>query len=233
MEFQVKACPPYADQNTALLFHMENNTYSRPKPKGKHYDELLEDCLIFAGHQKPSGHCAYWAWDDDEKTQYYIHRALYCYVTKKDYHSWEKVVTHRCDVPNCVRLSHLKEGTVSSNLQESYDRGLKASLLTKEEAVKAYMLVVNRGRTIVDVGNELKQNPRNIANILYGVAHKKAVERFLGDLPPSYSRELKRRWKTVRGAMYERRRGVSGKPTRELNARRSEPYHTHTPLLAA
>lgn len=45
---------------------------------------------------------------------------------------------HKCDNPQCVRLSHLFLGTKADNIQDAYNKGRRKRLLTAKQAVEIF-----------------------------------------------------------------------------------------------
>jgi hypothetical protein len=88
----------------------------------------------------------------------------------------DMVVMHRCDNPPCVRIEHLKYGTIQDNNADRHEKGrtLKGqnapgAKLTEKEVLVAYKLVTEYGVSGRKVAGIFEVHHKTVQRLLAGV----------------------------------------------------------------
>ena len=83
------------------------------------HNPKLGRCWMWTAGKHPLGYGLLWDWET-KKLRRATHVAIFLYTGE-----WPKLhALHMCDNPECVRFSHLEEGTRKKNMQDAVKRGL-------------------------------------------------------------------------------------------------------------
>jgi hypothetical protein len=77
------------------------------------------DCWLYKGNLDKDGYGCLWY---NKYVKIRVHRFVYQFVKKKKLSS-SVFVLHKCDIPNCIRPSHLFEGTHLDNVRDMMQKG--------------------------------------------------------------------------------------------------------------
>ena len=123
---------------------------------------MEHNCIIYSGYIGKNGYG--YDYNPETKKTISAHRLAF----KLAYGHLPKVVMHTCDNPKCVNPKHLKAGTQSDNIKDSYNKGRSKGNIKLTR--KQRDLISKDKRSSRVIAKEYEINQKTVCNIKNRIA---------------------------------------------------------------
>lgn len=83
----------------------------------------------------------------------------------------DTLIRHRCDVPRCLRPSHLEPGTTADNMRDAVKRGRHGTARLTIDQVRRIRELRETGETMPAIAAAIDSTPVLVRNVLRGISY--------------------------------------------------------------